>query len=167
MDPFQSLVVVNRRRIPYETMFDGRCIVFGPLEERAYPQNVAQCIVDGSALRLHHASGVPTSFALGIKGHKFYVTDPLDGEIATENPVELLDRSDDHLLTQTEPKVLGAGGEESLGLGKSDVSIPPVPGAEAPPAKEMKAKRFVNTEVRKGPQNGGEFEPGRISAKNG
>lgn len=166
MDPFQSLEVVNRRKVTYETMFDGRCIVFGPREKRSYPQAVARCIVEQSALRLNLASGVPSTYALGITGDKFFTTDALDGEIATENPVELLDRTDDHLLTQTEPKTLGPDGEESMGIGKSETAVPSMPGNEPPPAKEMKAKRFVNTEVRRGPQNGGDFE-GRISAKNG
>lgn len=159
MDPFSSLEVVNRRSVPFETMFDGRCIVLRPREKRHYPQHVARSIVEQSALRLNLASGVPTCFALGITGDRFYVTDPLDGEIASENPVELLDRTDDYVLTETEPKLLGPEGEESLGIGKRDK-------VTAPPPDEMKAKKFVNPDVRKGPQNGGQFE-GRISTKNG
>lgn len=166
MDAFQSLEVVNRRKVPFETMFDGRCIVFGPYEKRAYPQHVARNIVEQSNLRLNLASGVPSTYALGITGHPVFITDPLEGEIAAENPLEMLDRTGDHVLTETEPKALGPDGEESLGIGKHEKTTTPQPGVDTPPASEMKSKKFVNTDVRKGPQNGGQFE-GRISAKNG
>ncbi len=159
MDPFQSMEVVNRRKITYETQFDGRVIVFKPFEKRHYPQNVAISIVSGSNLRINAGSGIPKDYALGITGHKAFPTDPLEGEIASENPIEMLDRSDDYQLTQTEPTILSEDGEQKMGIGKAKRRTTPVP-------KDVQPVQFHNEKVKLGPQNAGEYE-GRINTKDG
>lgn len=184
-DPFQSVTVVNRRRIKWEGMFSGVCIVFGPLERKSYPPNVAFAVVSDSALRTNLASGIKEVFALGIEGDEAYPTDPLDGDLAVKNPVEQLDRRDVPRLTETEPKVLGQGGTQDLGIGKVEKTVTPVPGTpqESPyddepasggdvlgggvPAassEEVKSISFKNPDVQRGSQRPGRAEH-RVNVK--
>jgi len=184
-DPFQSVTVVNRRAIRYEGMFGGICIVFGPLEKKSYPPNVAFAVVTDSALRTNLATGVKEVFALGIEGDVAYPTTPLDGDLARKNPVEQLDRRDVPRLTETEPKALGAKGTEDLGIGKVDKTVQPVPGGteESPfegetsvggellggglpaaSAEEVKPLTFKNADIQRGSQRPGRAEH-RVSTK--
>lgn len=180
MDPFASVEVVNRRSVPYEDKFDGVVIRFAPHQRRHYPPNVAIELVTRSYLRLSLATGVPKDFALGITGDAQYPTDPLEGELASQNPIECLDRQDDYQLTETEPKALTQHGAQSLGIGKKDKTVPPMPGEEetvaatgdrvpAAPAHEMKPKRFVNAAMKPPPKRGGfshvEGGPTRVVSK--
>lgn len=145
-DGFVSVKVVNRRKVQYDAMFDGQTIVFKPGQARHFPPNVANCIVADSVLKIDLASGVPSVYALAIEpeegGEK---VKPLTGKLAFKNDVEVLDRSNDHLLTETEPKILGPDGEEPLGVGKAEKTTTPEPtGNMLPPAEEMKTLSFEN-----------------------
>lgn len=184
MDPYQSVIVVNRRSIKYEGMFNGICLVFQPHEKKSYPPNVAIAIVTESVLRTNLATGVKSVFALGIEKDDAYPTNPLEGEIAFKNPVEQMDRRDVQRLTETEPKALGANGLKDLGIGKSprmvaqiaDTQTSPVEGegeiggpaleGGVPPAAESEVQQlsFKNSEVKRGPQNTGRAEH-RVSNK--
>lgn len=157
MDSFATCKVVNRRKIQYDAMFSGRTIVFKPGEAKYLPANVADGIVRDSVLKIDLASGLPSQYALAIEedGEK---VQPLTGALAKQNDVEVLDRTNDHLLTETEPKVLSADGEESLGIGKADKTVTP------PPADEMRALSFINPEA-KVMQRGG-MGPSRVAVKN-
>ena len=170
MDPYQSVTVVNRRSIKWEGMFGGVCLVFQPHEKKSYPPNVAIALVNDSVLRTNLASGIKTTFALGIEGDDAYPTTPLEGDLAHKNPIEQMDRRDVPRLTETEPKVLGEKGVTELGYGKNEKTVPPLPGAEDggqamgsnPGAvvqmaseDEVKTLNFKNESVRRGPQNQG------------
>jgi hypothetical protein len=147
-------------------MHNGVPIVFQPGQKKYYPQNIAVCLAPDSNLQRMAGSGVPTSYALGITGHHAFPTDPLDGPIASQDPLEALDRSDDFVLTQTEPKALTSEGAESLGIGKSETRVTPLPG-ETREKRKVQAKQFVNEKVQRGPQYGGDYT-GRIdTAKKG
>lgn len=189
-DPYQSVTVVNRRAIKWEGMFNGVCLVFQPFEKKSYPPNVAIALVSDSVLRTNLATGIQTTFALGIEGDPAYPTAPLEGSLARKNPIEQLDRKDVPRLTETEPKALGATGIESLNIGKNEKTVTPLPGAVPPddtqaPTEEsaeqgegaapsdgvpkaseedVKPLSFVNTEVQRGPQRRGPAEH-RISNK--
>lgn len=189
MDPYQSVAVVNRRSVKWEGMFNGVSLVFQPGETKHYPPNVAIALVADSVLRTNLASGVKEVFALGIVGDTAYPTTPLEGAIASKNPIEQMDRRDVPRLTETEPKGLGEGGAIDLGLGKNEKTTTPLPGAPEIPiqesaiegegpiggsapggglpmasADEVKSLSFQNAEVKRGPQNKGAAEH-RISNK--
>lgn len=150
------VVVVNRRSVEYEGMFDGVCHVFKAHERKMMMENVGNALAGGSALRLNLATGVPNTYALGLEGRTN--CDPLDGDIADTDPVEKLDRSGEAKLTETEPMALTADGEMSLGVGKAEkTGGNKAKKAKAPPADEMKPLSFVNPEEKTGPQNDSGF----------
>jgi len=152
LSPFEALCVVNRRAVPVEFMFNSVPIYFKPHQKRFLQPNVAFSIVPRSALQLSLASGVAHSYALGIEGVPEYPTEPLEGPLATTNPLEALDRRDTEQLRHSEPKALTASGEVALGVGlKQDES--PVNGIPAAPAGvdlKPQALSFHNAEQRKG-----------------
>jgi len=187
MDAFQAVVVVNRRNRPEEFQFDGRCIKFGPLEKKAYPPNVAYAIAIQSMLRVNLATGVTELYKLGVEGDPAFPCDPLTGALAEHNPVEILDRRDVPRLTETEPQALSASGTESLGVGKVEKTLPPLPGGEGltespfegegpvggsnpeqvvqpASAEDVKPMTFKNPDVRKGSQRPGRAEH-RVNVK--
>jgi len=154
-DPFRGVTIVNRRLVPYESMFNSIPIIIGPLEEASYPPEIAIALVEGSAMRIDAASGVPHTYALGIKGDPSYPSDPIEQiiteggrkiDLAQDRPLEALDRSALPPLRHSEPKGLTKDGEVDLGIGKKE---------DLPPADSMKPLSFVNPEKRTGPQYGG------------
>ena len=149
---FDVLTVVNRRNRPVEVQFDGQVIPFKPLEKRNLPAVVARNIIPQSALQLNLETGVTTLYGLGIEGMNAYPTDPLDGPLADENPIEILDRSDSPVLTETEPMALGPDGPKPLGKGKKD-KVP---------------TKILSTGVvqPRGPQNQSEWGDSRVVNKN-
>jgi hypothetical protein len=152
MDGYASVQVVNRRKVPYEAMFNGQTICFKPGQARHFPPNVAHSIVADSVLKIDLASGVPSQFALAIQVEDAEPVKPLKGALAVKNDVEILDRTNDHLLTETEPKILTADGVEDMGIGKNDKTTTPMPeGVPTPPAAEMKTLSFEN-EVKSTPR---------------
>ncbi|MDF2457681.1 MAG: hypothetical protein K0S79_97 [Nitrospira sp.] len=146
MDGYASVKVVNRRKVPYEAMFNGQTICFKPGQSRHFPPNVAHCIVADSVLKIDLASGVPSVFALAIEPEDSQEpVKPLKGSLAVKNDVEILDRTNDHQLTETEPKILSADGAEEMGIGKAEKTTTPLPeGNPLPPAEEMKTLSFHN-----------------------
>lgn len=175
MADFKTIEVVNRRAVPQEGMFDGQVIVFEPGQSRHFTPNVGIALVERSALKLNLASGLVTVYGLGIVGDPAYPVDPLDGTLAKKNDLEILDRTDDHRLTETEPKALSSAGVESLGVGKVEKTVGQLPGAEddeaaveAPvgaqpaPAAEMKPVKFRNEAAERRQKSGGQ---GRVHVK--
>lgn len=146
-----ACVVVNRRRVIYEGMFDGAVIVFKPGERKLMPENIGHALHAQSSLRMMAGSGMPTGYALGIEG----VTDchPLDGKLADTDPIEKLDRTDDAKLSETEPKALTADGVEDLGIGKTEKPQDRAKKesdeqrAQLMPADTMKPLAFTNPEA--------------------
>ena len=128
--------VVNRRNIPVEAMFDAKLIQFPPLGKVQLPSAVAFSIVKDSMLNLNVETGQVTIYALGIEGEKGYPTAPLEGELATENKVELIDRTDQAQMEQTEPVILKktkAGlATKKVGKGKKAIKPKTAHGLEAP-----------------------------------
>lgn len=146
---FDTLTVVNRRNRPIEVQFDGKVIAFKPNEKRTLPEVVARNIIPQSALQLNLETGVTTLYGLGIDGYRAYPTDPLN----FDDPVEILDRSDSPVLSETEPQVLTKDGASPMGIGKKDKS----------PTK-LKSTGVVQP---RGPQNLGEWGDSRVINKEG
>ena len=154
-DPFRGITIVNRRLVPYESMFNSIPIIIGPLEKSSYPPEIAIALVEGSAMRVDAASGVKHTYALGIEGDPNYPADPIETKImeggreidlASDRPLEALDRTAMPPLRHSEPMGLTADGPVDLGLGKR---------TDLPPADTMKPLAFINPEKKTGPQYGG------------
>lgn len=166
MDAFSAIPVVNRRNVRHEGMFDGVVVTFAPHETKYYPPNIAYALVQQSILRIDLASGLATVYALGLPGDRAFPDAPLASALADRNAVEILDRSHVEKLTETEPKVLGHGGEESLGVGKVSKTVTPPPGSDPTPASvvrpaaadEVQTVSFVNQAVQRGSQRPGRAE---------
>jgi hypothetical protein len=150
---FDVEVVVNRRNKAVEVQYDGKVIEFKPYEKRSLPKNIARNVIAQSMLQLNLETGLISLYGLGIEGSRVYPVDKLDGEMATENPIEVLDRSDSPLFGQTEPTAISASGEKKLGIGK----------------KERVATKTISTGVvqPRGPQTMGDWNDNRVIQKKG
>lgn len=172
MDFTDVVKVVNRRSIQVDVMFDGKVIEFPPNGERHLPRAVAYNIVPQSVLKMDSETGVPTVYGLGIAGHATWTTDPIEGSLSSKNDPEVLDRSNEPKLTETEPKVLGKDGVESLGVGKAEKDYPLEKQESDPdPKKPLKKDevKYASTGVvqPRGSQRGGSGESSVISKKSG
>ena len=157
-----ACVVVNRRSVIYEGMFDGAVIKFKPHERKMMPKNIGHALYAGSSLRMVAGSGMPTGYALGLEGET--ECRPLDGKLADTDPIEKLDRTDDSLLSETEPKALTADGVEDLGIGKTEKPADQrakkemqEKRAELMPADTMKPLAFTNPEAAHSSQADSDF----------
>ena len=111
-------------------------------ESRAGSLPVALAIVKNSMIRMDIASGLVT-YALGVEGfEKDYPTDPFENELAEEDPSELLDRTHEDQLVETEAKII------TMGKGTEPVSV-------GPGKKERPKIGRIQThiELPRGPQN--------------
>ena len=113
---FPMKTVVNRRNRIVEKQFDGMVIKFQPYEKLSLPENIARCLVQDSPLQIDIATGLQSAYELGIEGET--KCDPLPGEMATKNPLEVIDRTNEEADTETEPHKLEKGEATTLGKGK-------------------------------------------------
>ena len=117
---YEAVEVVNRRNRCDEYQFDGKVIKFGPIEKKHLPEVMARNIVGNTALQMDMATGVRSAYSLGITGDPAWPTSPLPGELAEENPTELLDRSSQEQMRDHEPHVVKDGEATPVGTGKKE-----------------------------------------------
>jgi len=143
--------VVNRRSVPVEQMYDSRPLMWKPFEKKNLPKVIAYNLVQQTALQIDMATGQRSAFMLGITGDPVWPTDPLPGELASHNPIEALDRTNEEEMEETETVVMEGG----------------TPGKvlkEKKPKGRFEAKITGIVEP-KGPQGGGSGNANTVTSK--
>lgn len=145
----RTVTVVNRRSVPVEGMFDGAVIVWEPGEKKVLPDRVAYNIIPGSGLMMNMATGLMQVYALGIEGDPAYPCDPLDGPLASEDPVEVLNR--EQALEPDAAMVVSMDRNEA-----------PVPKEESIKAGKRWTAVMTGVQEPRGPQFAGDFGDSRV-----